>query len=59
MSIFVRIPPFFNVSLWVAMETMKFQINKQHLFLRTIFFLNLGGPIEQIYTHKDMSCVFN
>ena len=39
---------------------MKFHINKVHFFLRTIsFFKNLTGPIEQIYTRNDMSCVFN
>ena len=32
---------------------------KEHLFLRTIFFLHLGGRIGQIYAHNDMSYVFN
>ena len=38
---------------------MKFQRPKEHLFLRTIFFLHLGGPIGQIYAHNEMSYVFN
>ena len=28
-------------------------------FLRTIFFLHLNGPIEQIGMHKKLSWVFN
>ena len=41
------------------METMKFYITKEHLFLRTITFLHLSGPIEQTYTHNEMSYAFN
>ena len=41
------------------MKTMKFHITKEHVFLRTIFFLHLSGPNEQIYTHNEMSFVFN
>ena len=40
------------------METIKFHISKGHLFFRTILF-HLSGPIEQIYTHDEMSYVFN
>ena len=32
---------------------------KEHLFLRTIFFWHLSGPIGQIYAHNEMSYVFN
>ena len=41
------------------METMRFRITKKHLCLRTILFLDLSGPIEQIYTHNEMSYLFN
>ena len=41
------------------METMKFHITKEHLILRTIFFALKCGPIEQIYTNKEMSYEFN
>ena len=32
---------------------------KEHLFLKTILFLHLNGPIGQIYAHNEMSFVFN
>ena len=38
---------------------MKFQKPKEHLFLRTLFFLHFSGPIGQIYAHNEMSYVFN
>ena len=41
------------------METMKFNVTKEHLLFRTIFFLHLSGPIEKIYTHNEMSYVLN
>ena len=41
------------------METMKFQKPKSINFEDNIFFLHLSGPIEQIYTHNEMSYVFN
>ena len=59
MIIFVRIPTLFNIAKWVAMETMKFHITKEHLSLGKHFFLHLTGPIEPIYTHNEMSYVFN
>ena len=40
------------------MKTMKVHITKEHFF-RTIFFLHLSGPNEQIYTNNEMSFVFN
>ena len=39
------------------METMKFHVTKEHLFLG--HFLHLSGPIEQIYTHNEMFFEFN
>ena len=41
------------------METMQFHITKEHLFLGQYFFFHLSGPIELIYTHNEMSYVFN
>ena len=35
------------------------QTTNMALFFRTIFFLHFSGPIEQIYTHNEMSYVFN
>ena len=58
MSSFVCTPLFLKV-VWVTMETMKFHITKMHVFLGQYFFLHLSGPIEQIYTHKEMFYVFN
>ena len=52
---FVRIPPFFKVAKWVVMKSMKFDITKEYLILRTI----LRGPNEQFYSHNEMSYVFN
>ena len=57
MSIFVRTLLFFKAALSIAMETMRFHVTKA-LFLRTIF-LHFNDPIEQIYTHNEMSYVFN
>ena len=37
----------------------KISKTKEHLFLRTIFFMHLSGPIGQIYAHNVMSYVFN
>ena len=38
---------------------MKIHITKEHLFLITVFFLHLSGPIERIYIHNEMSIVIN
>ena len=40
------------------METMKFHITKR-IYLRTILFLHLSGPNEQIYTLNELPNVFN
>ena len=39
--------------------TMKFQKPEEHLFFEDNIFLHLSGPIGQIYTHNEMSFVFN
>ena len=56
---FVRITLFFTVAYRVAMESMKFQKPKSIYFEDNIFFLHLRGPIEQVYTHNEMSYVLN
>ena len=33
--------------------------NQNAFIFKTIFFLHLSGPIEEIYTHSKMSHVFN
>ena len=33
--------------------------NQKAFIFRTIFFLHLSGPIEQIYTHNEMTYEFN
>ena len=40
------------------METITFHITKEHLFSGQ-YSLHLSGPIEPIYTHNEMSYVFN
>ena len=66
MSIFVCIPPFFTVTLWVLYSRImgchgnhEISKAKEHLFLGQYFFLHLSGPIGQIYAHNEMSYVFN
>ena len=46
MSIFVCKPPFFKVTSWVAMETIKFHITKVALVLRTLFLHALGELVS-------------
>ena len=38
---------------------MKISYNKSAFIFRTIFFLHLRGPTEQLYTHNEMTYVFN
>ena len=40
------------------METMLFRITKEHLSSGQLIW-HLSGPIENIYTHNEMSFVFN
>ena len=37
------------------MEIMKLHVTKVHFFRTMFFFLHLSGPIEQIYTHYEIS----
>ena len=55
---FVLIPAFFKVVMGCHGDH-EFSKTKAHLFLRTKFFWHLRGPIEQIYTHNEMSYAFN
>ena len=59
MSFFVRIPPILYSRIMGCYGNHAISKTKEHLFLRTIFFLHLSGPIGQIYAHNEMSYVFN
>ena len=59
MNIFVRTPHSLKSHNGLQWKPCNFILPNAHLFCMTILFLHLSGPIEQFYTHAEMSYVFN
>ena len=59
MSIFVRIPSLFTVSIMGCHGNHEISITQRRFIFEVNIFLHLSGPVGQIYAHNKMSYVFN